>query len=284
MTAPPPRLPVSAALITRDAIRTIAQTLASLGFCDEVIVLDSGSTDGTIEAAEAAGARVEHRDWTGFRDQKNAAARLCRNDWVLSVDADETVTPALAREISDLFAEGRGEGAGFSVPRLTRYLGRDIRHAGWYPDRAIRLYDRRQGRWIGGQVHERVEVDGAVGMLHGDLLHDPYAGLGHHLDKMNRYSTLAAETLHARGRRAGWTDLAFRPPAAFAKKYLAQRGFIDGLPGFIVAASTSMGVFLRYAKLWDLARRDTPRDPLAAADRSPPSLDDPTSHSGEAAP
>jgi glycosyltransferase involved in cell wall biosynthesis len=265
-----PRPPVSAALITLDAIRTIGPSLASLGFCDEVIVLDSGSTDGTIEAARDAGARVEHLDWSGFRDQKNAVARLCRNDWILSIDADEAVTPRLAREITTLFAEGRTQSAGYTVPRLTRYLGREIRHAGWYPDRAIRLYDRRQGRWIGGQVHERVEVDGTVGRLHGDLLHEPYAGLSHHLEKMNRYSTLAAETLHARGRRAAWIDLALRPPLAFAKKYLAQRGFLDGLPGFIVAASTSMGVFLRYAKLWDLARRDAPRDAAAAADRSRP--------------
>jgi glycosyltransferase involved in cell wall biosynthesis len=265
------RPPVSAALITLDAIRTLGPSLASLAFCDEVVVLDSGSTDGTVEAARAAGARVEHRNWTGFRDQKNAVTRLCRHDWVLSIDADETVTPNLAREISALFAAAAPEPAGFTMPRLTRYLGREIRHAGWYPDRAIRLYDRTRGRWVGGQVHERVEVDGPVGGLRGELLHDPYADLGHHVAKMNRYSTLAAETLHARGRRAAWTDLALRPPLTFAKKYLAQRGFLDGIPGFIVAASTSMGVFLRYAKLWDLARRGVGPDPAAAADRSPPS-------------
>ena len=256
-------------MITRDALRTIGPSLRSLGFCDEVVVLDSGSSDGTPEVARAAGARVEHRDWTGFRDQKNAVAALCRNDWVLSVDADEEVSPELAGSIVELFAAGPPGPAGFTVPRLTRYLGREIRRAGWYPDRAIRLYDRTRGRWVGGQVHERVEVDGPAGALRGDLLHDPYAGLGHHLDKMNLYSTLAAETLHARGRRAGWTDVALRPPLAFARKYLAQRGVLDGLPGFIVSASTSMGVFLRYAKLWDLGRRGVAPDPAAARDQSP---------------
>lgn len=263
-------MPVSAALITRDALRTVGSSLESLGFCDEVVVMDSGSTDGTLEVARAAGARVEHREWTGFRDQKNAVAGLCRNDWVLSIDADETVSPALAESIVGLFASGPPDQAGFTVARLTRYLGRDIRHAGWYPDRAVRLYDRTRGRWVGGQVHERVDVDGAVGALRGDLLHDPYAGLAHHLDKMNLYSTLAAETLHARGRRAGWSDLAIRPPLAFVKKYLAQRGVLDGLPGFVVSASTAMGVFLRYAKLWDLGRRGVAPDPAAAADRSSP--------------
>jgi glycosyltransferase involved in cell wall biosynthesis len=272
----PERLPVSAALITLDAARTLDAALASLAFCDEIVVLDSGSSDDTVQRARALGARVEHRDWTGFRDQKNAAAVLCRHDWILSLDADEAVSPALAAEIGQLFAVERGAAvggdgpAGYSMPRLTRYLGREIRHAGWYPDRAVRLYDRRRGRWVGGQVHERVEVDGPVGRLGGDLLHAPYLGLAHHLEKMNRYTTLASETLHARGRRAGWTDVALRPPLVFVKKYLLQGGVLDRLPGLVVSASSSMAVFLKYAKLWDLQRRGVPRDPTAALDRSEP--------------
>jgi glycosyltransferase involved in cell wall biosynthesis len=272
-TGAPRAAPISAAVITLDAARTLEESLASLAFCDEIVVLDSGSTDETLEIARAHGARVAHRDWSGFRDQKNAATALCARDWVLSIDADEVVTPELAREIADLFADGSGgnpgpAAVGYSIPRRTRYLGRDIRHAGWYPDRAVRLYDRRSAEWVGGQVHERVVVDGPVERLSGDLLHHPYATLAHHLDKLNRYSTLAAHTLHSRGRRAGWSDIAFRPPLAFIKKMLPQRGILDGVPGLVVALSTATSVFLKYAKLWDLARRDVPRDPAAAADRS----------------
>ena len=266
----PTKVPISAAVITLDAARTLEAALASLDFCDEIVVLDSGSTDATLGVARAAGARIATRDWTGFRDQKNAATALCRHDWVLSLDADEEVTPELALEIRALFSAGPPPAAGYSVPRLTHYLGRPIRHAGWYPDRAIRLYDRRRAEWVGGQVHERVVVDGPVARLAGDLLHHPYATLAHHIGKLNRYSTLAAETLHARGRSAGWTDLAFRPPFAFLKKLVPQRGLLDGVPGLVVALSTATSVFLKYAKLWDLERRGVPRDPTAAADRSDP--------------
>lgn len=255
------RLPVSAALITRDAVRTLEAALASVAFCDEVVVLDSGSSDGTVELARAQGARVAHRDWTGFRDQKNAAAAACRHEWILSLDADEAVTPLLADEIGRLFTESTPTAAGFTMPRLTRYLGREIRHAGWYPDRAIRLYDRSRGRWVGGAVHERVEVDGAVGVLQGDLLHDPYASLAHHFEKMNHYTSLAADTLHTRGRRASWIDWTIRPGLVFWKKYVAQRGFLDGGPGLLVAASTATYSFLKYAKLWERQRGDAALPP-----------------------
>lgn len=278
MTAARP--PLSAAIIARDASRTLAAALRSLAFCDEIVVLDSGSSDETLALARAAGARVEFRSWTGFRDQKNAAAALCRHDWVLSIDADEEVTPALAAEIVALFSQGEPTLAGFSIPRLTRYLGREIRGAGWYPDRAIRLYDRRQGRWVGGQVHERVSLEGEVGALAADLLHEPYAGLEHHIEKMNRYTTLAAETMHARGKRVNWTHFAIRPPLVFLKSWLLRRGFTLGVPGFVVSASSALAVFLKYVKLRELYRRGTPADPAAAADQSDPELSEPRADTG----
>ena len=276
-------LPLSAALITLNAERTLEAALASVRFCDEVVVLDSGSTDGTLEIARAAGARIETREWTGFRDQKNAVTELCRHDWVLSIDADEAVTPELADEIRSLFADGAPTAQGYSIPRSTRYLGRRIRYSGWYPDRAVRLYDRRHAEWVGGQVHERVTVEGRVERLGGDLLHDPYATLSHHVEKLDRYSTLAAETLHARGRTAGWTDLVFRPPLVFLKKMLPQRGVLDGVPGVVVALSTATSAFLKYAKLWDLERRGVPRDPTAAANRTSSASVDRDSESGDSA-
>ncbi len=267
---PTRRLPISAAVIARNATRTLGATLASLDFLDDVVVVDSGSSDHTVALARESGARVSYRAWTGFRDQKNAAAALARHDWILSLDADEAVTERLRDDIARRFDPAPPSVAGFQVSRLTRYLGREIRGAGWYPDRAVRLYDRTRGRWVGGQVHERIEVDGPVDALVGDLLHDPYADIVHHLAKMNEYTTLGAETLHARGRRPRWSDLAVRPPATFLKKYLAQRGMRDGIPGFVVSASASIAVFLKYAKLWDLARRGAPRTAEAAADESPP--------------
>lgn len=266
----PGPLPLSAAIIARDASRTLEAALRSLAFCDEIVVLDSGSTDDTPALARAAGARVEFREWTGFRDQKNAAAALCRHDWVLSIDADEEVTPALAAEIEGLFSGGEPAPAGFSMPRLTRYLGREIRGAGWYPDRAIRLYDRRRGRWVGGRVHERIVLDGAAEPLAADLLHAPYASLEHHIEKMNGYTTLAAETMHARGKRADWTHFAVRPPLVFLKSWVLRRGFTLGVPGFVVSVSSALAVFLKYVKLRDLQRRGVARDPAAAADHSDP--------------
>lgn len=266
------RIPVSAALITRDARRTLGAALESVAFCDEVVVLDSGSSDDTPEIARAAGARVAHRDWTGFRDQKNAVTSLCSHDWVLSIDADEVVTPALATEITGIFSEGDPAAAGYSMPRLTRYLGREIRAAGWYPDRAIRLYDRRRARWVGGRVHERAVVDGVVASLGGDLLHDPYDTLEHHIEKMNRYTTLAAQTMHARGKPVNWTHWTLRPPLVFFKTYLLRRGFTLGAPGFVVSASSALAVFLKYVKLRELYRRGAAPDPAAAADHSPDAL------------
>lgn len=278
-----PHLPLSAAIIARDASRTLEAALRSLAFCDEIVVLDSGSTDGTPELARAAGARVEFREWTGFRDQKNAAAALCRHDWVLSIDADEEVTPALAHEIAALFSDGEPAPAGFSMPRSTRYLGREIRGAGWYPDRAIRLYDRRRGRWVGGRVHERVALDGAAGSLSADLLHAPYASLEHHIEKMNHYTTLAAETMHARGKRANWTHFALRPPLVFFKSWVLRRGFTLGAPGFVVSASSALAVFLKYVKLRELHRRGVAPDPAAAADHSDPATVAPHPPTGDQA-
>jgi glycosyltransferase involved in cell wall biosynthesis len=239
---------VSAIIITLNEAAHIGACLDAVGFADERIVVDSGSTDGTPELARAHGARVIVRDWPGYAAQKNAAAGLASHDWILSVDADERVTPALATEIRDTLREPAR--AGYRMPRVTFHLGRWIRTTDWYPDFQLRLYDRRRGRWSPRLVHESVTVDGAPGQLRGELQHYAYRDIAHHLDTVNRYTTLAAQQMHGEGRRAGMGDLLLHPPAAFLRNYILRRGIADGVPGFIISAMNTHYVFLKFAKLW----------------------------------
>ena len=243
---------LTAIIITLNEAAHIEACLDAVAFADERIVVDSGSTDGTPELARAKGARVEMREWPGYAAQKNAATELASHDWILSVDADERVTPALAAEIRDTLQSPTH--AGYRVPRVTFHLGRWIRTTDWYPDYQLRLYDRRRGRWTPRRVHESVTVDGAPGRLGGELQHYAYRDIAHHVDTINKYTTLAAEQMHADGRRAGVGDLLLHPPAAFARNYLLRRGIADGVPGFIISAMNTHYVFLKFAKLWALGR------------------------------
>lgn len=253
-------MPVTATVITLNEARHIGDCLASLAWADERVVVDSGSTDGTVEIARAAGARVVVRDWPGYAAQKDYAASLASHDWILSVDADERVTPALADEITRTLA-APGDHAGFRVPRMTFHLGRWIRTTDWYPDYQLRVYDRRRARWKVRRVHESVQADGPVGALTSPLQHYAYRDVAHHLDTMQRYTTLAAEQMFEDGRRAGVAALLFHPPAAFLRNYILKRGILDGAPGLIISAMNAHYVFLKFAKLWALRMRgaDTPR-------------------------
>jgi glycosyltransferase involved in cell wall biosynthesis len=238
---------ISAAIITLNEQRNIARAMESLRCCDEVVVVDSGSTDRTVEIARNLGARVIDNPWGGYATQKNYATEQCANDWVLSLDADESLSEALEGEIWQIRKHGP-EFDAYTMPRLAQYLGRWILHSGWYPDRKVRLYDRRRAKWIGEYVHESVVVDGRTGHLKSNLLHFTCDSLSEHLRSLDRYTTLAAEQLLARKTEAGWAQLLFDPPWTFFRTFVLQRGFQDGAEGLAIAWMAAMYNFLKFAK------------------------------------
>ncbi len=244
--------PVSVIVITKNAAGHVERALRSVSWADERIVVDSGSTDDTVARARPLATHVETREWPGYGAQKNHAAALATHDWVLSLDADEAITPALRDEIARL---PRNPGpAAFRMPRVTWYLGRWIRSTDWYPDRAVRLYDRRRARWDDRPVHEGLLVDGATADLTGEIEHRPYADVAEHLARMNHYTTLAAAQMNADGRDARAWHLVVHPPAAFVRNYVARGGFRDGVPGLIVSMLGAVYVLLKYVKLWERRR------------------------------
>jgi len=250
------RQTLAVCVITLDEEDRIGECLDAVTWADELIVVDSGSADRTAAIARAKGARVVVREWPGYAAQKNFALEQASSDWVLSIDADERVTPELAAEIRGLLAAPPEGIAGCSVPRRTWYLGRWIRHGGWYPDRKVRLVRRGRGRWEGSLVHERLVAEGPTRELHGDLLHYTYRDIADHLRRIDRFTTEAAQALAAAGRRSGLLGMLVHPPAKFLKMYLLRAGFLDGAPGFVVAVLGGYYVFLKYAKLWELQRRN----------------------------
>jgi glycosyltransferase involved in cell wall biosynthesis len=238
---------ISGAVITLNEERNLPRALASLEVCDEVVVVDSGSTDRTVAIASELGARVVERGWTGYADQKNFAAAQSAHDWVLSLDADEEVSAELAAAIRRLRAEGP-TADGYAFARRARYLGRWIAHSGWYPDAKVRLYDRRKGRWSGDYVHESVVLDGRAGHLEGDLLHYTCDSFSEHIATVNRYTDLAAHEMRARGRRPGLLRLLAGPPWTALRTYVLQLGFLDGFAGLLIAVMAGFYVFAKYAK------------------------------------
>lgn len=251
------------AIICLNEAGNIERCIQSVPFADDVVVVDSGSTDGTIELARAAGARVFVEEWRGFREQKKRATDLCHNDWVLSLDADEALSTEAATEIQKLWARGEQDSAdGYEFPRLSWNLGRWIRHGGWYPDRQLRLYHRQRAEWQGGgHVHERVRASRVV-RLTQPILHWPFPNLTEQVSTNNRYSGLGAHELYDRGRRFRLAKLVFKPCSKFLETYVIKRGFLDGLPGFIIAVGAAYSVFLKFAKLWELERQAHPPQKL----------------------
>ncbi|HEX7385663.1 MAG TPA: glycosyltransferase family 2 protein [Castellaniella sp.] len=244
---------LSVVIITKNEAAHIEACLDSVAFADEIVVLDSGSTDATCELARARGARVEvSDDWPGFGPQKNRALALATGDWILSLDADERVPDDLAQEICRTVSASQANG--YRMARLSSFCGRPILHSGWWPDYVLRLFRRGAGQFSDDQVHEHVQVPGKVDTLAAHLLHDPYRSLEHFIDKLNRYSTDGALKAYAKGRRttvlgpfghASWT---------FIRHYLLRRGFLDGWQGLVLAGMAATGSFYRYAKLYWLAR------------------------------
>ena len=244
------RQPLSVAIITLNAAAQLAACLDSVRFADDVVVVDSGSSDDTVALASAAGARVIHQDWLGFGAQKQFAVEAAAHDWVLCLDADERVTPELQAAIEmALIAPST---AAFRFARRNRFLGRYLRHGEGYPDWSLRLFDRRRARWSDDAVHEKVLADGPVATLAGDLLHDSAETLAAYLAKQNRYTTLAAEMAVAAGKRVGFARIAFSPMVRFIKFYIVRQGFRDGLPGFVHIVIGCFNSFCKYAKMREL--------------------------------
>ena len=238
-------------VITYNEGAHIAAALDSVAWADEVIVVDSHSTDDTLEIARSRATRVETRDWPGYGPQKNYAADTASHDWILSIDADERVTPALAQEIRRVMAGDLAE-QGYYVPRVSHYLGRWIRSTDWYPDFHLRLYHRRHARWSERAVHESVQLTGRTRRLRSELLHYPYRDMSEHLAKIDRYTTLIAEQWRAEGRRATALHALVYPRLAFFRNFVLRRGFRDGRIGFVISMLNSYYVFLKYAKLIEL--------------------------------
>jgi len=238
---------ITATIITLNEERNIARAIESLRCCDEILIVDSGSTDRTIELAENLGARVIDANWRGYAGQKNWAAEQAAHDWVLSLDADEALSEALEAEIWALKKSGPRHDA-YTMPRLARYLGRWIMHSGWYPDRKVRLYDRRKAQWVGDFVHESVQVRGRLGHLDANLLHFTCESLSEHVKTMERYTTLAAQEIAGRRVSVPVSRLLLAPAWTFFKTYAVQLGFLDGVEGLIIAYMAAFYTFLKYAK------------------------------------
>jgi glycosyltransferase involved in cell wall biosynthesis len=238
---------ITATIITLNEERNIVRVIESLRCADEILIVDSGSVDRTIELAQNLGARVIEAGWKGYAAQKNWAAEQAANDWILSLDADEALSEALEAELWNLKKTGPRCDA-YTMPRLARYLGKWILHSGWYPDRKVRLYDRRKAKWVGEFVHESVHVDGRIGHLDSNILHFTCDSLSEHLRTLDRYTTLAAQEIAAREIRVSLGRMIFDPAWTFFKSYFLQRGFLDGLEGITIAYMAAFYTFLKYSK------------------------------------
>jgi glycosyltransferase involved in cell wall biosynthesis len=243
---------ITATVITLNEEHNIAAALESLSWADEIIVVDSESTDDTVEIARRFTDRVFVQPWPGYSAQKNFAASQAANDWIFSVDADERVSEELTREIEQLKSGSNPQAAGFEMPRLTFYLGRWIKHSGWYPDYKLRLYDRNRARWRGEFVHETLEADGEVARFHGNILHYTVRDASEHHLRMDRYTTLAAKQAFALAERASLSSILFSPLAVFLRSYVFKLGFLDGIQGLAIARFAAHYEFLKKLKLWEM--------------------------------
>jgi len=244
---------ISVVIITRNEEREIEECLESVSWADEIVVVDSFSTDKTVEIAKRLTERVAEKEFVGFTRQKQHATDLAAGPWILNIDADERVTPELRREIEGRLAAG-GEAKGFRIPRLTWYLGGFVHHGTWYPDHKLRLFRKESGRWVGGSVHERVEVDGPVEALRNPLLHYSFRTLADHFATIDRFTRLSAEDLAAGGKGGAFYHLLVHPPATFVKSYFLRLGLLDGWRGFLIALLSGRHSFLKYARAREILR------------------------------
>lgn len=246
--------PITVCIITLNEAERLAPCLASLDFADEIVVVDSGSTDGTVALAESHGASVIQQPWQGYGRQKQFAVDQASHDWVLCLDADERLTPELALEIQSAMQSPDADA--YEMPRCNLFLGRWLRHGEGYPDMSLRLFHRKKAHWSDDPVHEKVVCSGAIGRLKNDLKHESADRIDRYLHKQNRYTSLQAEALYARGKKPSITRMLSSPVTRFFKFYVVRKGFLDGVPGLIHILIGCMNSFFKYAKLYELHTSD----------------------------
>lgn len=244
-------VPATATIIALNESRNITGCIKSVGFFDEVLVVDSGSTDDTVALAKSAGATVLENPWPGFGLQKQYALEHARNDWIFSIDADERVSEDLEASVKALF-DNHPDAAGYTINRCNHFMGRPLRHGEGYPDWCLRLFNRTHGCWSTDPVHERVLIDGRIDKLEGDLDHYSEGTLGEYIEKQNSYTSLQARHLHALGRQSSLLKLITSPIIRFFKFYFLRLGFLDGVPGFVHISIGCFNSFCKYAKLREL--------------------------------
>jgi len=253
---------ISAVVITRNEEANIEAALLSLeDIASEIIVVDSHSTDRTVKLARKHTDKVYERAWTNFADQKNFGNSLASHPWILSLDADERLSPELRDELKEIL-DDEPACAAFSMPRRVFYLGRWIKHSGWYPDRKVRLFRKDRARWEGSYLHESLAVSGEVRKLKGNILHFTYRNIADHLARINRFSDLGAQKLYAEKKKCRWHHLLLQPFGRFVKSYVFKRGFQDGFAGLVISVLNGYSIFVRYAKLREIWKKGERIEPF----------------------
>lgn len=245
---------LSVTIITLNEEDKIRDALESVKWADEIVVVDSGSKDRTVDICKEYTDNVFHNKWPGHIDQKNHAIDKASHKWILSIDADERVTPELEKEIKSILKSPTTNA--YAVPRHVFYLGRWINNSGWYPDYKVRIFHRDKGRWGGVNPHDKVMVEGKVERLKGDLQHYSFSNVAHHIRTMNSFTSIAATEYCNKGRDTGIFEILFRPTFMFFKSYILKQGFRDGLAGLVIAVTAAYHVFIKYVKLWEMKHAD----------------------------
>ena len=245
---------LSVITITLNEESNIGPCLESVRWADEIIVLDSGSTDRTVAIAQRYTKRVHRVTWEGYGPTRNRGLARAHGEWILWLDADERITPDLGREIQEILERNDPAVSGYAIPRRAYFLGKWIRHCGWYPGRVTRLFRKSESSFTTARVHEGITIRGVILSSQNDMVHLTDPDLDRYFNKFNRYTTLAAEEMRDAGREASVLDLFVRPPFTFVKMYIIRLGFLDGLHGFILCVLSSAYVFVKYAKLWHIRR------------------------------
>ncbi len=244
------KLPLTLTLITKNEEKNLERCLRSVPFASEIVVIDSGSQDNTVKVAQQLGATVYVEDWQGFGPQKQLAVKKAKYDWILSLDGDEALSPGLVKEILARF-KNLNENTGYLLPRKSFHLGRWINFGGWYPDRQLRLFNRKFSNWNSEKIHEKV-ISPVTEKFQNEIQHWVFRDLSHQVETNNRYSGLQAESLIGSGKSFSFFKLITKPMSKFVETYILKRGFLDGLPGFIISVSAAYSVFLKWAKMWEL--------------------------------